>query len=103
MKSRAITWALLVVGIAISDHGYQSSLAQTKKELTVPPIVRSAKSGSWSDPATWEGEKLPPAGARVHVRSGHRVLYDLKSDNVIRSIHVAGTLTFARDRDTRLD
>jgi hypothetical protein len=31
------------------------------------------------------------------------VSYDLKSDAVIRSIHVAGTLTFARDRDTRLD
>jgi hypothetical protein len=31
------------------------------------------------------------------------VTYDLNSDQVIRSIHVAGTLTFAADRDTRLD
>src|SRR5262249_28116216 len=28
---------------------------------------------------------------------------DLKSDKVIRSIHVGGTLSFARDKDTRLD
>jgi hypothetical protein len=31
------------------------------------------------------------------------VLYDVNSDQPIRSIHIAGTLTFARDRDTRLD
>jgi hypothetical protein len=36
------------------------------------------------------------------VRAGHTVTYDLASDRVIRSIHVAGTLTFARDKDTRL-
>jgi hypothetical protein len=39
----------------------------------------------------------------VQIRTGHTVTYDLNSDRVIRSIHVAGTLTFARDRDTRLD
>ena len=29
--------------------------------------------------------------------------YDLHSDKAIRSIHVAGTLTFSREKDTRLD
>jgi hypothetical protein len=67
-----------------------------------PPIVRSARSGPWSAPATWEGGKVPSAGARVQVRTGHTVTYDLKSDQVIRSIHVAGTLTFTREQDTRL-
>src|SRR5262249_42478188 len=67
------------------------------------PTVRSAKSGPWSTPATWEGSKVPTAGAKVQIRTGHTVTYDLKSDRVIRSIHVAGTLTFARDKDTRLD
>jgi hypothetical protein len=66
-------------------------------------IIRSARSGRWSAATTWEGGKVPTAGARVQIRSGHRVEYDVKSDQVIRSIHVAGTLTFARDRDTRLD
>src|SRR5262249_14235345 len=60
-------------------------------------------SGPWSAAATWEGGKVPAAGARVQVRAGHTVTYDISSDQVIRSIHVAGTLTFARDRDTRLD
>jgi hypothetical protein len=67
------------------------------------PVVRSARSGPWSAPATWEGGKVPTAGARVQVRAGHTVTYDLKSDRVIRSIHIAGTLNFARAKDTRLD
>ena len=49
------------------------------------------------------GRSGPAAGARVQVRTGHTVRYDVTSDAVIRSIHVAGTLTFAPDRDTRLD
>jgi hypothetical protein len=68
-----------------------------------PPLVRSARSGPWSDPATWEGGKVPAAGARVQVREGHRVVYDIQSDKAIRFLHVAGTLTFSPDRDTRLD
>src|SRR5216117_1160603 len=66
-------------------------------------LVRTARTGAWSAPATWEGGKVPAAGARVQVRTGHAVTYDVRSDAVIRSIHVAGTLSFAPDRDTRLD
>src|SRR5262249_45760505 len=65
--------------------------------------TRSAKSGPWSAPATWEGGKVPTALARVQVRTGHTVTYDVQSDQVIRAIHIAGTLRFATDRDTRLD
>jgi hypothetical protein len=68
-----------------------------------PPLVRTVGSGAWSDAKTWEGGKLPAAGARVQVRAGHRVVYDRKYADVIRSIHVAGTLTFAADRDTELN
>jgi uncharacterized protein (TIGR03067 family) len=67
-----------------------------------PPLVRSARSGPWSAPDTWEGAQAPAAGARVQVRAGHTVVYDVRSDAVIRSVHVAGTLAFARDRDTLL-
>ncbi len=37
------------------------------------------------------------------IRSGHTVSYDADSADVIRVVHIAGVLTFARDRDTRLD
>jgi hypothetical protein len=68
-----------------------------------PEWIRSAKSGPWSKAATWQGGKVPPAGSCVQVRAGHRVTYDLNSDRAIRTIHVAGILSFARDKTTRLD
>ncbi len=46
---------------------------------------------------------MPEPGSRVQIREGHAVTYDLNTDQVFRSIHIAGTLTFARDRNTRLD
>lgn len=78
------------------------AVEQSAKDAA-PTIVRTARSGRWSAASTWEGGRLPAAGARVQIRTGHTVTYDLKSAQVIRSVHVAGTLTFARDRDTRLD
>jgi hypothetical protein len=68
-----------------------------------PALVRTAGSGAWSAPATWEGGTVPATGARVQIRTGHTVTYDAKADAVIRSIHVAGTLRFARDTDTVLN
>ena len=58
-------------------------------------LVRSLRSGPWSAASTWEGGAFPGAGARVQVRRGHVVTYDLVSDLAIRSIHVAGTLEFS--------
>jgi hypothetical protein len=66
-------------------------------------FIRSARSGLWSVAATWEGGKVPAAGSRVQIRAGHTVTYDVADGPAIRFIHVAGTLTFARDRSTRLD
>ena len=37
------------------------------------------------------------------IQPGHEVVYDVADADVIRSIAVAGTLTFARDRDTELN
>jgi hypothetical protein len=73
------------------------------KPAYAPPLLRSARSGLWSAAGTWEGGKVPTAGARVQIRTGHTVNYDLKTNQVIRSIHVAGTLRFPHDRDTQLD
>src|SRR4051794_28838775 len=74
-----------------------------QEKAPAPALVRSARSGPWSDAATWEGGKTPAAGNKVQVRAGHTVVYDVTSAHVIRSLHIAGTLSFAADRDTRLD
>jgi hypothetical protein len=79
------------------------ALAASMADARLTSLVRSAKSGLWSNPATWDGGKVPGAEARVQVREGHTVTYDVKSDTVIRFIHIAGTLTFATDCDTQLN
>src|SRR5262245_39315869 len=72
-----------------------------KPEL--PPIIKSAQNGPWSATATWVGGKVPGAGARVLIKENHRVVYDVKSDAVLRAVTVSGTLSFATDKDTRMD
>src|SRR6185436_19228290 len=65
--------------------------------------VRSARSGPWSDPKTWEKGRAPRSGDNVQVRPGDVVTYDALSDDAVRVLHVAGTLTFAREKSTRLN
>jgi formylglycine-generating enzyme required for sulfatase activity len=64
--------------------------------------IRSAKSGEWSSAETWEGKAQPKAGDVVLIRAKHRVTYDVANDVIIRAVHVAGTLAFAPDRNTKL-
>src|SRR5207244_8559351 len=68
----------------------------------IAPDLRSARSGPWSAPSTWEGGKVPGPRTRVLIRTGHRVVYDVNSDRPIHAINIAGTLSFAPDRHTRL-
>ena len=72
-------------------------------EPTPGKVIRSAKSGPWSASATWEGGKVPEAGAKVLVRKGHVVEYDADAEAVIRSLHIAGTVTFRQDKNTLLN
>jgi hypothetical protein len=69
------------------------------------PIIRSARSGAWSDSTTWEQGQVPAGGAKVQVRQGHVVTYDALAPEalVIRSLHIAGTVTFATDKPTQLN
>ena len=53
-------------------------------------IIKSEKSGPWSEAATWTGGAVPGAGAKVLIKPGHTVLYDIVSDQAIRSIFVGG-------------
>ena len=53
--------------------------------------------------ATWEGGQIPGAGAKVLIKAGHAVTYDLRSDKIIRGITIAGTLAFAAGKDTELN
>jgi hypothetical protein len=66
-------------------------------------LIRSNKSGLWSQPDTWELGQVPSAGTAVQIREGHEVVYDVDSDQAIRSLYISGKLSFAPDKNTRLD
>jgi hypothetical protein len=68
-------------------------------------LVRSANSGAWSNASTWEGGKVPSHGVKVQVRPSHVVTYDVQAPDslVIRSLFVAGTVSFATDKPTQLN
>ncbi len=65
--------------------------------------ARTARSGLWSEPQTWEEGRLPKAGDFVQIRAGHTVTYDVDSSDAIRMLHVAGTLRFSKAKNTQLD
>jgi hypothetical protein len=91
-------YRLHLIALAVALLVHQPVLAQEP-----PGFVRSARSGVWSDPKTWQDGKVPTVGARVQVRPGHSVTYDVADGPAIRFIHVAGTLSFARNKSTRLE
>jgi hypothetical protein len=68
-----------------------------------PAWIESAKSGAWSDGGTWAGGKVPAASARVFVKTGHVVEYDLHAETPIRAVFIAGTVKFSRTKDTLLN
>jgi hypothetical protein len=102
MSPRTVNGIAVALSILFCAAGAGAKAADPPSEKPAAGLIRSARSGPWSAPATWQGGKVPGAGDRVQVRPEHAVVYDVKSEDVIRMIHVAGTLTFARDRDTLL-
>jgi hypothetical protein len=110
MVQRALTTRLLSIFLPIAALVGMGPVASplradapSKAASVRPSVITSAQSGLWSSPATWKDGRIPRAGARVLIRTGHRVVYDSRSDQAIRAIIIAGTLTFAPDKDTRLD
>ncbi len=89
-------WLAILVTVTLSNGALATAADK-------PEWIRSAGSGPWSAAATWEGAKVPAAGARVHIRPGHAVTYDVKTDQALRAVYIGGKLSFAADRDTRLD
>ncbi len=82
------------------------AFALTAAMAAAEPVVfnaRTAHGGKWSDAQTWEGGRQPQAGDFVQVRAGHVVTYDVDSSAALRLLHVAGTLTFSREKNTLLD
>ncbi|NJK28138.1 MAG: hypothetical protein HC925_06080, partial [Coleofasciculaceae cyanobacterium SM2_3_26] len=63
---------------------------------------RAVNNGSWFDPNTWEGKRIPSAGARVLIPEGISLTYDGESNASLKTLRVDGALTFAADRNTQM-
>lgn len=94
-------WLCLLIGF--SGANTLQAHEHHEQPIADAEIVRTARNGAWSSPQTWDGGKVPAAGSRVWILQGHEVIYDLESDDVVRSVQVSGKLSFATDRKTRLD
>src|SRR5262249_40539749 len=96
---------LVSIGLLAGVPGvlaFPSSAAEQPAKATAPALVRTAKSGAWSAPATWEGGKIPSGNVRVLIREGHTVVYDLQATEPVRSLTISGVVSFASDKDTQL-
>lgn len=65
--------------------------------------IESKGNGVWSDASSWQPRRVPKAGDSIRIRSGHRLVYDLKSDALIPLLHIEGSLVFSRDQHTELN
>ena len=105
----SISWsAVLSFGILFGSFTLHAAEPQSLQPATnasklAPIVIRSTQSGRWSETTTWESGRVPEDGDIVSVAPGHKVIYDVVSKAVIRSLHLDGALQFAPDCDTRLE
>ena len=92
---KIIVPVLLILATSITFLSAQREVVQFS--------VKSVADGDWTDPKTWQPQRIPKAGDRVLIHSGISVRFDAKTTPVIRLIQVAGALRFARDRSTELN
>ncbi|MEM7670598.1 MAG: G8 domain-containing protein, partial [Pseudomonadota bacterium] len=78
-----------------SDHGAMLALLDPADATHV-----AVRDGAWSDPATWQGGRIPGPEANVNIPAGITVEYDIVSDTPLNIVRVDGTLNWAVDRDT---
>lgn len=62
----------------------------------------AARTGLWSDPATWQGAQVPGEGARVVIPKDAAVTVDAVLAPEIKTLRVDGMLDFRTDIDTEL-
>lgn len=63
---------------------------------------KAVNNGSWFDPNTWEGGKIPGNGAHVMIEEGVKVYYNQESNARLKTVRVDGHLTFAHNQNTKM-
>jgi len=58
--------------------------------------------GDWSDPGTWANGRVPGSEAKVLIRDGVSVTYDMDSNAALKTVRVDGDLTWSTDQNTHM-
>ena len=96
-KFLIIFFGILCSDTVLANSGQAHQLQWSQVE------VRSTGSGNWSDPAIWNDGRIPAEGDNVVIDMGHRVIYDVQSEQAIRLLHIRGELIFSDRTTTQLD
>ncbi|WP_299551674.1 Ig-like domain-containing protein [Seonamhaeicola sp.] len=78
--------------------------AQNAVQVAGTATAQSAQTGDWTNPATWVGNQVPGANARVLINANHTVTVNGLINTDYKSVRVAanGTLNYADGIDTEL-
>jgi len=102
---RLVTLGLLVVTASTTAAADVIQLPfGTIPDFCIDPsrsTIRSARSGPWADPATWDGGQVPAANQIARISAGHTVTIDSQTA-VAHTTCVDGTLRFSPVFQTRL-
>jgi hypothetical protein len=64
--------------------------------------IKSIKNGLWTEPTTWDPQRIPSAGDIVLVSKDTVVTYDAHSAQEIGEVMIEGKLTFSTNKSTQL-
>jgi len=70
-------------------------------DMPAHPPVSTAPASRWSDPASWPDGKVPGEGDAVTIDRDRNIILDV-SPPALRSLTIAGKLSFSNDRDIEL-
>lgn len=85
------------------DPAKQSEHSALENLITSQSATHTAvKNGSWFNPNTWAGGRIPNANAKVVIPKGINVSYDNVSNTRLFSLRVDGHLDFATNADTKM-
>ncbi|MEO1388023.1 MAG: G8 domain-containing protein [Cyanobacteria bacterium J06634_6] len=85
-----------------SDPDKQSEHNQLTALISGHSTHIAKQSGSWFDPNTWVGGKVPGDNAKVLIGEDFSVNYDSKSNARLFTVGVHGELTFSTNKDTTM-
>ncbi len=89
-------------GVSTSKHA-EAEAARAFALVPYSGVTHAAIiSGNWSNPAIWQGGKVPSAGAKVLIPNGITIRFDAIMDFSLSTLRIDGHLRFAETFSTRL-